>query len=330
MKFIVDYAERRALVALALIIIGVPLATLGYQFGLRPRLNLIRTIDIVAAAPENGGFQPSAFEVKAGETVRLRVSSPDVVHGLAIGPGEGWDFGFIVPGEVKNIEITFPEAGRYTLYCNVWCSPTHWRMRAAIDVTGDAAPPAPDPVIERLTAQGVDIDAPHPAANPPAQKPSAARGNALPAEARSSLPPDVLSAAWRQSHSPAEARAQLKQFDDGDGWDMVAALWLADAAPVQPDVIKTLYAKNCAACHGITGDGDGIGAAALVEQGVMGDGPAAFTDPATMLGASSDILYGKIRRGGMGTGMPGFGPVFTREQSAQLVDYLWTFVFSGE
>ncbi len=330
MKFTVDRAERRAIIALALILIGMPLATLGYQFGIRPKLSGVRTIEIVAAAPENGGFQPSAFEAKAGETVHLRVSSPDVVHGLAIGPGEGWDFGFVMPGEVKDIEITFPKAGRYTLYCNVWCSPTHWRMRAAIDILGDPPPSAPDPIIERLSAQGVDIDAPHPAAATPAQRPSAAQGNALLANAQSSLPAEIMSLEWRKSHSPATARAQLTQFSDNDAWNIVAALWLADAEPERMDAAQTLYAKNCAACHGATGNGDGAGADALVEQGIMGDGPAAFTDPAGMLGATGDILYGKIQRGGMGTGMPGFGTVFTREQSAALVSYLWTFVFSAK
>ncbi len=330
MKFLADRAEQRAIIALIFIVIGVPVIILGYQFGIRPRLNTIRTIDIVAAAPENGGFQPAAFEVNAGETIRLRVSSPDVVHGLAIGPGEGWDFGIVKPGEVKEIEITFPEAGRYTLYCNVWCSPSHWRMRAAIDVFGDALATTPDPIIERLTAQEINIDAPHPAENVPAEKPSVTRGKTLLAEVQSSLPPDVLSAEWRQSHSPAEARALLINLDDAEAWDVVAALWLGDADPVQLDESQVLYAKNCAACHGATGNGDGIGAATLIEQGYMGDGPAAFADPTTMLGASSDILYGKLRRGGMGTGMPGFGTVFTREQSAQMIDYLWTFVFSTE
>ena len=33
----------------------------------------------------------------------------------------------------------------------------------------------------------------------------------------------------------------------------------------------------------------------------------------------------KIRRGGMGTGMPYWGSIFTEEELAALVDYLWTF-----
>ena len=330
MKFLTHSAEGRTLSTLIIITIGVPLAILGYQFGLRPRLDSVRTIDIVAASPENGGFQPSAFEVSAGETVHLRVSSPDVVHGIAIGPGEGWDFGFVNPGEVKDIEITFPEAGRYSLYCNLWCSPTHWRMRAAIDVNGTPMPPMPDPIIERLTAQGIDIDASHPASKVPAQKPSVVRGQKLLTEHRSTIPPEIISAQWRQSHSPADARAQLNQFDDVDAWDIVAALWMANFTPKQLSDTKTLYSKNCAACHGVLGNGEGAGAIALAEQGVLGNGPIAFTDAETTLGASNDILYGKIQRGGMGTGMPGFGPLFTREQSAQLVDYLWMFVFDVE
>ena len=50
--------ERLALIALALILIGIPIVILGYQFFLRPALADVRTIDIVAAAPEAGGFQP--------------------------------------------------------------------------------------------------------------------------------------------------------------------------------------------------------------------------------------------------------------------------------
>jgi heme/copper-type cytochrome/quinol oxidase subunit 2 len=86
-------------------------------------------IDIRAAAPEAGGFQPDAIQVKAGETVTLRFSSVDVTHGIAIGPGLGIDLGHVDPGQVKEITLTFDHAGTYTFYCNSWCSPDHWRMR---------------------------------------------------------------------------------------------------------------------------------------------------------------------------------------------------------
>ncbi len=58
--------------------------------------------------------------------------------------------------------------------------------------------------------------------------------------------------------------------------------------------------------------------------------PADFTDPARMLGARPAVLHGKIVRGGMGTGMPYWGPIFTDDQVWSLVDYLWAFQFDSE
>jgi hypothetical protein len=62
----------------------------------------------------------------------------------------------------------------------------------------------------------------------------------------------------------------------------------------------------------------------------MAEGPVAFTEPRSMLGGSSNIYYAKVRRGGMGTGMPSFGAIFTPDETWMLVDYLWTFVFQLE
>ena len=53
--------------------------------------------------------------------------------------------------------------------------------------------------------------------------------------------------------------------------------------------------------------------------------PTNFTDPKTMFGASPALLQGKIIRGGMGTGMPYWGPVFSDPQLWAIIDYLWTF-----
>ena len=158
------HSEWIAWVALGLILVGLPAAVLGYQFFLRPALAEARTIDIVAAAPEAGGFQPENIRVASGETVRLRFSVPDVTHGIAIGPGLDIDLGHVDPGQVKEIEVTFDEPGRYTLYCNTWCSPNHWRMRSTIEVFDPANPDervvstTSDPIIESLLERGVDID----------------------------------------------------------------------------------------------------------------------------------------------------------------------------
>ncbi len=92
-----------------------------------------------------------------------------------------------------------------------------------------------------------------------------------------------------------------------------------------------LYAQNCSACHGETGQGNGVLAPTPAPTSMaMGSGsqkPFDFTDPRLMLGASPALLQGKLIRGGMGTGMPSWGPLFTEAQTWAYVDYLWTFQF---
>jgi mono/diheme cytochrome c family protein len=102
---------------------------------------------------------------------------------------------------------------------------------------------------------------------------------------------------------------------------------------------KRLYFENCAACHGESGGGDGVFAGALAsgdmpgmnpEPGHTTTGPVDFTDTEMMLGASPALLQGKILRGGMGTGMPYFGPIFTEEQTWALVAYIQSFLLEME
>jgi mono/diheme cytochrome c family protein len=58
--------------------------------------------------------------------------------------------------------------------------------------------------------------------------------------------------------------------------------------------------------------------------------PVDFTDPRRMLGASPALLQGKILRGGMGTGMPMWGSIFTEEQIWDLIAYIYSFQFEYE
>ena len=55
--------------------------------------------------------------------------------------------------------------------------------------------------------------------------------------------------------------------------------------------------------------------------------PASLNDPSSILGASPAILQGKITRGGMGTGMPMWGVIFTEDQIWNLVAYIYSFIF---
>ncbi|MBI5957428.1 MAG: c-type cytochrome [Chloroflexi bacterium] len=329
--------ERFAIAVVLLILIGLPAAALGYQYWLRPALSSTRMIDIRAAAPEAGGFQPDAIQVNAGETVTLRFSSTDVTQGIAIGPGLGIDLGHVDPGQVKEITLTFDHAGTYTFYCNSWCSPDHWRMRGIVQVDDPANPGAlptsqRDPVIEALIAEGVDIDDnvhtdDHPLPVISLDRvPSVARGEMLTSTVN--VPADLQNAAWRRSHSPAQALDLLIADNPSMGRaelaDVIAYLWSGGLSAEQITAAQTLYNKNCAACHGETGAGDGPVASSTENN------PVIFADAGYMFTRRDDVLYAKIRRGGMGTDMPNFGTLFTQDETWALVNYLRSFSGTGQ
>lgn len=319
--------ELLAILAVLLVLIGLPAAALGYQYWLRPELADIRVIDIDMTIPEDRGFQPDVIEIAVGEPVTLRFSSLDVTHGVAIGPGLNIDLGHIDPGKIGEVTVTFDEPGVYTYYCNAWCSPAHWRMRGTIQVVDPENPAAlpasqSDPVIQALIAEGVDIDTVHTDSETVvdlSQRPSVARGAQL--IDTLTVPADLTDQDWRRSHTPADALARLESVNPGaaqiDLVDVVAYLWRGTATPPA----ETLYNKNCAACHGQYGEGNGPAALWTAED------PVVFADPEYMFKVRSDVLYAKIRRGGMGTDMPNFGTLFTQAETWALVEYLWTFPF---
>lgn len=306
---------------------GLPLMLLGGR-ALQARSGIV---EIHGRVAEAGGWTPEALSLDLGEELRLRLVSDDVMHGFAVGqhPAEAID---LEPGRPVETTLTFDRPGKYVFYCTRWCGPGHWRMRGTIEVTGAgiASEPAAAPLFLQL---GLDLDAPHPAEPAPAERPSAARGAAVAKD----VPSEVWAGFDLRTVSPAQAWQRLREspataaMTDQQLWDLTAFLWRAAVPEGALAEGSALFGANCAACHGETGAGDGVMASALggEEAGAMGMGaqavaPANFRDSERMLGASSALLQGKIVRGGMGTGMPYWGPIFTDEQTWALVDYLWS------
>jgi ferredoxin len=230
-------------------------------------------------------------------------------------------------------ERRLDESGTYTFYCTSWCSLDHWRMRGVIDIHDPQnvlSAFEPDPVIQALVEEGVDIDASLHLEEPEpfilTAPPSAVRGRLLTEQLM--IPSELWDANWRMRHRPldvvnllAEANPLARQNDLVDIVSYLLTLSLD--APFLPRAAD-LYNQNCSSCHRQDGNGDGFASAYTTEM------PAAFANPEYMFTMRSDVLYVKIRRGGMGTDMPNFGTVFTPDETWALVNYLWTFILQDE
>ena len=314
--------EALAICAVLLILVAFPVSILAYQHLYLPSTSGdVQAIDLVARAPESGGWSHEVITVNKGDTVRLRITSPDVVHGFAIG-GLGIDVGQIVPGEATTVEFVADRAGQFTYYCNVWCSPYHYRMRGTLEVID---PQTPDRLLTGGEAsetdwENLDIDAPHEAEHYPLTRPSAIRGEILaheiefsgPDNLRKQSPSDVF-AIIRDARSPPLTEDKI--------WDLVAYIASKSTTPERLRIGEELYIKNCLGCHGETGRGDGPGSRFLEHE------TPDLTAAETMAGGSGEIYFAKTRRGGMGTGMPYFGTIFSEEETWSIIDYLWTFLF---
>ena len=293
-----------------------------------------RTPIIHARMAENGGWNPDVIQAEAGKPLHLKLTSDDVMHGFAVGQMD-MDAVDVEPGKVTDITLNFEKPGIYTFYCTRWCGLNHWRMRGTIEVTGASTSPetASPPLYVSLN---LDIDAPHDALIVPSVHPSSISGQQLAMNNSISLPHEEY-----LSKSPFEVFDGLKStsLTDVQRWDVVAYLWQSNTTPKSLAQGKRLYAQNCAACHGENGAGNGVFTDDLK---AAGDGsavtmsgaaemkmqtPANFTDPKRMLGTSPALLQGKILRGGMGTGMPMWGSIFTEDQIWNLVAYLYSFQF---
>jgi mono/diheme cytochrome c family protein len=343
------WAEMGARAAVVLLLFALLLTILAVRF-LPDLINGREVIELRARMPEQGGWSQSDLIVQAGQPLHLSLVSDDVLHSFKIGQDDRPAID-LLPGKPVETTLTFEQPGKYTFYCTRWCGPNHWRMRGVIEVlaaSGDSIKDskASAPLYAEL---GIDIDAPHPAAVVPQHTPSAQQGALLGANISSKevLSSKYTSQVYLRSHSPAQVWDDLRQdqatqdLSEQQVWDLVAYLWASNTSVQKLALGKNLYAENCAACHGEQGAGDGVFAVrqpdndeiAHKQTGIDGHGlaaPADFSAAETMLGASSAVLQGKIVRGGMGTGMPYWGPVFTEEQIWALVDYLWTFQFDME
>ncbi|MCK6585371.1 MAG: c-type cytochrome [Anaerolineales bacterium] len=320
--------KRSELISRILIVAGILLAV-GAPLFLWARTPLIH-----ARMAEDGGWNPDIIQAEVGIPLHLKITSDDVVHGFAVGQMDMQSVD-VLPGKVTEITLNFDKPGVYTYYCTRWCGLNHWRMRGTIEVSGSPSDPEPA-TVPLYVSLDLNLDAPHDAPVIPNGKPSAISGQLL----ATNLPIDQ-SPDYYRSHSPYQVFTDLSNTSPTEShrWDMVAYLWQSNTTSESLANGKQLYAQNCAACHGENGAGDGVFADDLAEAGessmqtmegamdMVMQSPVDFTNPRRMLGASPALLQGKILRGGMGTGMPMWGAIFTEDQIWDLIAYIYAFQF---
>lgn len=323
--------KRPELISRILIVAGILLA-IGAPLFLWARTPLIH-----ARMAEAGGWNPDVIQAEVGKPLHLKITSDDVMHGFAVGQMDMQSVD-ILPGKVTDITLNFDKPGIYTFFCTRWCGLNHWRMRGSIEVSGSPLDPEPA-TVPLYVSLDLDLDAPHDAPVIPNERPSAISGQLL----ETNLPIDQ-GAEYYRSHSPYQVFTDLSTttLTEHQRWDVVAYFWQSNATSESLANGKQLYTQNCAACHGENGAGDGVFADDLATAGessmqtmegamdMMMQSPVDFTNPRRMLGASPALLQGKILRGGMGTGMPMWGSIFTEEQIWDLIAYIYSFQFEYE
>ena len=320
--------KRAELISRFLIATGILLAVSA------PLFLWVRTPLIHARMAEDGGWNPDVIQAEVGKPLHLKITSDDVVHGFAVGQMEMQSVD-VLPGKVTDITLNFDKPGIYTFFCTRWCGLNHWRMRGTIEVSGSPSDPEPA-TVPLYVSLDLDLDVPHNSPIVPNGKPSATSGQLL----ETNLPIDQ-SAEYYRSHSPYQVFNDLSTtyLTEAQRWDAVAYFWQSNTTPEILANGKQLYSQNCAACHGENGAGDGVFSDDLAEAGeasmqtmegamnMVMQSPVDFTDPRRMLGASPALLQGKILRGGMGTGMPMWGSIFTEDQIWDLIAYIYSFQF---
>ena len=69
-----------------------------------------------------------------GQPYSFKMMALDAAHGASIQFGNGGRMMRLQPGRLTETELTFSRAGRYLMYCTVYCGQAHDMMQATIEV----------------------------------------------------------------------------------------------------------------------------------------------------------------------------------------------------
>lgn len=98
----------------------------------------VKTIELLAEAPERGNWNPPEINLVQGEPVRIKIRNIDTVsHGFAV-PELGISLSGtaeIKPGQVATIDFVPQRTGSFKYICTAWCSSRHMQMTGKIIIS---------------------------------------------------------------------------------------------------------------------------------------------------------------------------------------------------
>lgn len=139
---------RLALPLVIATLVGVPLAAFGYDRYLNAKVPDGAKVFWLSFNGTNGWTQTRIagyhlfshpdelreLRVQRGDLVVLRLMSTDVHHGFAL-PAFGVEPIELIPGQLHEVRFRADRAGRFPLFCTLYCGLAHARMKAWLVVT---------------------------------------------------------------------------------------------------------------------------------------------------------------------------------------------------
>ena len=87
---------------------------------------------VIEITAKRFAFSPSEITLKRGETVKLKIVSEDVTHGLYLKPLK--IDADIQPGKTTEVMVTPQNAGKFTAICDHFCGVNHGNMKMTVVV----------------------------------------------------------------------------------------------------------------------------------------------------------------------------------------------------
>lgn len=92
---------------------------------------------VVTMVAARYGFYPQDMQVPEDTPIKFRIASADVLHGVHTA-GTNMNT-MVVPGYVSELTTTFPNTGKYPMFCNEYCGLGHDYMWSRLIVVSKEA-----------------------------------------------------------------------------------------------------------------------------------------------------------------------------------------------